>query len=193
MCFLRNVWVRCVTRKILSCHQKDLCFNKNQQPVKPPYRMNPHIHAVYAKLSPCRDHVATQTSISLDQAMLLAVQWWWHPYHGLFFSVRFERQSGTWYGVLLLWSIHFKIWLVVWFKMHSCTSLWYRAVTCIFVGHLSARTNLVVLLWPRLAKKAFLSTNLSLTGSLFVCSCIFFFLLVAPFWLNWSHCSEWTS
>ncbi len=105
--------------------------------------------------------------------------------------VRFEQQSGTWRGVLLLWSIHFKIWVVVWFKMHSCTSLWYRAVTCIFVAHLSAWTNLVALLWPRLAKRLFCPQTCHwLEAFLFVCSYV---LLMAPFWLNWSFCSEWTS
>lgn len=105
-----------------------------------------------------------------------------------FLSVRYEWQSGTLHGVLLLWSIHFKIWLVVWFKMPSCTSQWCRAVTCIFVGHLSAWTNLVIPLWPLRATRLFCPQTCHQLEA--------FFGLFAPIFFPTepdARCSGWTS
>lgn len=84
------------------------------------------------------------------------------------------------------------------FRKPSCTSRWYWAVTWIFAGHRSAWTNLVVLLCDLSGQQGFSVhkpvTDWKLFFSVCLFVCLFIFIsLMAPFWLNWSHCSEWTS
>ena len=124
------------------------------------------------------------------------MQQWWHPHRG-FFSFALSDRVEPGVVFLPLWSIHFKICLFQGALPH---------ITVVLSCYLDFRGPSVSLnksrrstVWPLRATRLFCPQTCHRLEALFffpfVCLfvCSYFFSLVAPFWLNWSHRSEWTS